>query len=70
MARQVQVKDVNMEHFLIFSGALAMIVGLLAVIEGHLGCLGHMRRKKDLPKALRRTHWGTSALKYLRILWH
>lgn len=58
-----------MEHFLIFSGALAMIVGLLAVIEGHLGCLAYMRRKKELPGATRRTRWGTSALKYWRILW-
>jgi hypothetical protein len=35
-----------MENFLIFSGALAMIAGLLAVIEGHLNCFASMRRKK------------------------
>ena len=36
-----------MEGFLICSGTLAIIVGLLAVIEGTLGCLGSMWRKKD-----------------------
>ena len=35
-----------MENFLIFSGTLAMLVGLLAVIEGNLHCFGLTRRKK------------------------
>jgi hypothetical protein len=38
-----------MESFLIFSGILAMLVGLVAVIEGNLQCLGIMRRNKNLP---------------------
>jgi hypothetical protein len=37
------------EGFLIFSGALAMIVGLVAMIEGNLRCFGSMRRKKNQP---------------------
>lgn len=36
-----------MEGFLIFMGTVAIIVGLAAVVEGNLGCLGLMRRKKD-----------------------
>ncbi|MGH8068876.1 MAG: hypothetical protein ACRERE_27315 [Candidatus Entotheonellia bacterium] len=36
-----------MEGFLIFSGTVAIIVGLAAVVEGNLGCLGIMRHKKD-----------------------
>ena len=56
-----------MENVLIFSGALAMIVGFLAVIEGHLGCFGHLRRKKGLSS--RRVQWGTSAMKFFRVLW-
>jgi hypothetical protein len=36
-----------MEGFLICSGTLAIIVGLLAVIEGTLGCFGSMWHKKD-----------------------
>ena len=38
--------DTAMENFLIFSGILAMLVGLLAVIEGNLHCFGLTRRKK------------------------
>jgi len=41
------VEGTAMEGLLIFSGTLAIIVGLVAVIEGNLGCLGIMRRKKD-----------------------
>jgi hypothetical protein len=37
----------TMEGFLIVSGTVAIIVGLAAVVEGNLGCLGIMRRKKD-----------------------
>jgi hypothetical protein len=36
-----------MESFLIFSGILATLVGLVAVIEGNLQCLGIMRRIKN-----------------------
>jgi hypothetical protein len=43
----VAVEETAMESFLIFSGTLAIIVGLIAVIEGNLGCLGSMLRKKD-----------------------
>ena len=39
-------KESTMEGFLIFSGALALLVGLVAMIEGHLHCLGFLRRKK------------------------
>lgn len=38
-----------MESFLILVGALTMIVGLLAMIEGHLQCLGILRHKKGQP---------------------
>jgi hypothetical protein len=34
---------------LFFSGALAMLIGLLAMIEGNLYCLGLLRRKKGRP---------------------
>jgi hypothetical protein len=37
-----------MENFLIFSGALATLVGLLAVIEGNVHCFGLTRRKKGV----------------------
>jgi hypothetical protein len=42
----ITVGDTAMEGFLFFSGALAIIVGLIAVIEGNLGCIGNMRHKK------------------------
>jgi hypothetical protein len=45
--------EANMESFLIFSAALAMLVGLGAVIEGNLQCFGIMRRKKNQPWAPR-----------------
>jgi hypothetical protein len=38
----------TMASFLMFSGALAIIVGLVAVIEGNLHCFALMRRKKSL----------------------
>jgi hypothetical protein len=42
-----------MEGILIFSGALAMLVGLVAMIEGHLHCLGFLWRKKHRSEARR-----------------
>jgi hypothetical protein len=36
-----------MQSFLMFSGALAMILGLVAVIEGNLRCFGLIRRKRS-----------------------
>jgi hypothetical protein len=36
-----------MEGFLIFSGTLAMLIGLVAMIEGHLHCLGFLWRKRS-----------------------
>jgi hypothetical protein len=43
-------EETTVEGFLILSGALAMLVGLLAMIEGHLHCLGGiLRRKKGQP---------------------
>jgi hypothetical protein len=41
------MEETTMEGFLICSGVLATIVGLLAIIEGTLGCLGSMWHKKD-----------------------
>jgi hypothetical protein len=35
-----------MEGVLLFTGALACLVGLLALIEGRFNCLGFGRRKK------------------------
>ena len=43
----VAVEATAMEGFLICSGTLAIIVGLLAVIEGTLGCFGSLWHKKD-----------------------
>jgi hypothetical protein len=40
------VGDTAMEGFLICSGILAIIGGLIAVIEGNLGCIANMWRKK------------------------
>jgi hypothetical protein len=46
----VAAEEIAVEGFLILSGALAMTVGLLAIIEGHLHCLGGiLRRKKGQP---------------------
>jgi hypothetical protein len=42
----IAVEETAMEGFLFFSGSLAIIVGLIAVIEGNLGCIGNMRHKK------------------------
>jgi hypothetical protein len=39
----------TMQSFLIFSGVLATLVGLAAVIEGNLQCLGIIRRVKNQP---------------------
>jgi hypothetical protein len=38
-----------MESFLMFSGVLAMLVGLVAVITGNLQYFGIMRHKKNQP---------------------
>jgi hypothetical protein len=38
-----------MQSFLIFSGVLATLVGLAAVIEGNLQCFGIIRRVKNQP---------------------
>jgi hypothetical protein len=38
-----------MQSFLIFSGVLATLVGLVAVIEGNLQCFGIIRRVKNQP---------------------
>jgi hypothetical protein len=48
-----------MENFLIFSGALAMIVGLLAIIEGSLLYFGIIRPKEGSPQSPR---WTTRNL--------
>jgi hypothetical protein len=45
----IAVEETIMEGFLILAGALTMIVGLLAMIEGNLHCLGILRRKKGQP---------------------
>jgi hypothetical protein len=42
-------KETTVQGFLIFSGALAMLVGLVAMIEGQLHCLGFLRHKKGRP---------------------
>ncbi|HSF34020.1 MAG TPA: hypothetical protein VLK82_26630 [Candidatus Tectomicrobia bacterium] len=49
----VATEDTPMAGFLICLGALAMIVGLAAVIAGNLQYFGIMRRKKDEPCAPR-----------------
>jgi hypothetical protein len=45
----IAVEETIVESFLFFVGALAMIVGLLAMIEGHLHCFGILQRKKGRP---------------------
>jgi hypothetical protein len=40
------VEGTVVEGFLIVSGALAMLIGLVAMIEGNLHCFGSMRHKK------------------------
>ena len=42
-------KETTVKVFLIFSGVLAMLVGVVAMIEGNLHCLGFLRRKKGRP---------------------
>jgi hypothetical protein len=42
-------KETTVKGFLIFSGALALLVGLVAMLEGNLHCLGFLRRKKGRP---------------------
>ena len=57
-----------MENFLIFSGTLAMLVGLLAVVEGNMHRFGLTRRKKGsspLHGALR----SVPVVRLLRVLW-
>jgi hypothetical protein len=58
-----------MGNFLIFSGALAMTVGLLAIIEGNLHCFGIVHRKKGIPWSPRLTPRGAFAMRFLRVLW-
>ena len=57
-----------MENFLIFSGTLAMLVGLLAVIEGNLHCFGVARRRRSSssPRGLPRS---MPIVRLLRVLW-
>jgi hypothetical protein len=57
-----------MENFLIFSGALAMLVGLLAVNEGNLHCFGLTRRKKA-SSSPRGVLQSVSVVRLLRVLW-
>jgi hypothetical protein len=40
------VEGTTVEGFLIVSGALAMLIGLVAMLEGNLHCFGSMRHKK------------------------
>ena len=42
-------KETTVKSFLIFAGPLAMLVGLVAMIEARLHCLGSLRRKKSRP---------------------
>jgi hypothetical protein len=37
------------EGFLILAGVLLILVGLVAMIEGNLHCLGILQRKKGRP---------------------
>jgi hypothetical protein len=37
------------EGFLILTGVLLMLLGLVAMIEGNLHCFGIILRKKDRP---------------------
>ena len=43
------VKEIIVEGFLCLSGALAMLMGVVAMIEGNLHCFGTLRRKKGRP---------------------
>jgi hypothetical protein len=45
----IGAKETTVKSFLIFAGTLSMLVGLAAMIEGHLHCLGFLRRKKGRP---------------------
>jgi hypothetical protein len=42
-------KETTVKGFLIFAGALAMLIGLVAMLEGNIHCLGFLRRKKGRP---------------------
>jgi hypothetical protein len=42
-------KETTVNGLLIFSGALAMLIGLVAMIEGNLHCFGFLWRKKGRP---------------------
>jgi hypothetical protein len=57
-----------MENFLIFSGTLAMLVGLLAVIEGNLHYFGLTRRKQG-SSSPRRMLRSVAVVRLLRLLW-
>ena len=41
--------EVTVEGFLILTGVLLMLIGLVAMIEGNLHCLGILQRKKGRP---------------------
>jgi hypothetical protein len=43
-------EETTVKGFLIFSGALALLVGLAAMLEGNLRCFGFLRRKKTNPE--------------------
>jgi len=49
MSIVMAAKETTVKAFLIFSGTLAMLIGLVAMIEGNLHCLGLLRRKKGRP---------------------
>jgi hypothetical protein len=42
-------RETSVEGFLILTGVLLMLIGLVAMIEGNLHCLGIILRKKDRP---------------------
>jgi hypothetical protein len=42
-------KETTVNGLLIFSASLAILIGLVAMIEGNLHCLGLLRRKKGCP---------------------
>jgi hypothetical protein len=58
-----------MENFLIFSGTLAMLVGVLAIIEGNLHCFGLTRRQKSSPSSPRGVLRSVPVMRLLRVLW-
>jgi hypothetical protein len=58
-----------MENFLIFSGTLAMLVGLLAVIEGNLHCFGLTQRKKGSSSSPCGVLRSVPVTRLWRVLW-